>query len=730
MQLIGLLVRVLYFSEMNEWHKYPFVRLLTSFVAGLLLSEAIEDYRMQWVYLVLSLAVLLIAGALLLHQHLNYRNRRFFGVIVLLLFVLMGFGWHQSYHIKHQKSHFSSRAYRHNAIFGVLNQTPVEKANSFKSVIKIESLLDTAGKAIPAKGKILAYFSKSSFIAEASYGDKIVFSGFIQPISKNTNPGAFDYAGYLEQRQIYHRIYLNEGDFRLVANNPKTIHAVAERLRNQLTNILQNQSLDKENFALISALVLGYDQYLSDDIREWYSNAGAMHILCVSGLHVGIIYLVMNFLMKFWKVRSRRWSAVKILFVIFSIWIYAMITGLEPAVMRASVMFTMVALGKLLQRKSRIYNTLAASAFLMLWINPDMLFWVGFQMSYMAVFGIVWLQPEISKWWRPSNKLLQYLWDLIAVSLAAQLILFPLLLFYFHKISLVFFITNIFAIPMATVVIYLTLLLLVLSWWPWLVQIIAVLLNTWTGWLNLLMELVSQLPLAYVDSIWISDWNVLLIYVALFFIAGALMQNRKYLLPSFLIIVIVVFVVLTDNKYQKMTNNRFILYHIKQSLAMDFMRGSSSVFIADSVLLNDKKKLGFQVENSWKSSFVDPSVYSFKNIGKVNKEYFSSREQFCLFNGDIYFILSKMPKVKALQKIEIDYLVIRGKPWIVPGKINRIFTIRKQVLISGSTPAWLSEKWESEFRKLGVSCYSTHESGAFVIDYHQDESARKSLVNF
>ncbi len=730
MQLIGLRVKVLYLSEMNEWHKYPFVRLLTSFVAGLLLSKTTEDYRMQWVYLALSVAILLIAGALLLHKHLNYRNRRFFGVIILLLFVLMGFGWHQSYHIKHQMNHFSNQVYRHKVIAGVLNHTPVEKANSFKSVIKIESLLDTSGKAIPAKGKILAYFSKSNVIADASYGDKIVFSGFVQPISKNTNPGAFDYAGYLEQRQIFHRIYLNAGEFRLAANNPKTIHAVAERLRSKLTGILKGQSLDKENFALISALVLGYDQYLSDDIKEWYSNAGAMHILCVSGLHVGIIYLVMTFLMKFWNVRSRRWNAVKVLFVIFTIWIYALITGLEPAVMRASVMFTMVAFGKLLQRKSRIYNTLAASAFLMLLMNPDMLFWVGFQMSYLAVFGIVWLQPEISKWWRPSNKMLQYVWDLIAVSLAAQLILFPLLLFYFHKISLVFFITNLFAIPMATVVIYLTLLLLALSWWPWLVQIIALLLNTWTGWLNQLMELVSQLPLAYVDSIWISEWNVLLIYFALVFIAGALMRGRKSLVPSFLVAVIVVFVVLTDNKYQKMTNNKFILYHIKQSLAMDFMSGSSSVFVADSVLLNDKKKLGFQVENSWKSSFVTPSLYSFENIGKVKNEFFTSREQFCLFNGDIYFILSKMPKVKAFRKIEIDYLVIRGKPWIVPEKITKVFTIRKQVLISGSTPDWLAEKWEREFRKLGVSCYSTHESGAFIIDYHQDESVRKSLVNF
>ncbi|HKK09432.1 MAG TPA: ComEC/Rec2 family competence protein [Bacteroidales bacterium] len=706
---------------MNEWHKYPFVRLLTSFVAGLLLSKAFEDYRILEFNIALLISVVLVITASLYHVKINYGNRRVFGILSWVLFIVFGFGWNHMHQLKHKESHFSRKEYPMKYIAGSLAETPVEKENSYKSVIQVRRLIDSTGQAVPAKGNILAYFSKGQQVSEAAYGDKIVFCGDVEQISKNTNPGAFDYAGYLEQMQIYHRVYLTEDAFQILPGKENSLYAVSDRWQQKLTRVLKRQPMEQANFALVSALVLGHDNFLSDDIRKWYSNAGAMHILCVSGLHVGIIYMVMIFLLRAWPEKGRREKTIKAIIVILSIWAYAFITGLEPAVMRASVMFSMVAVGKMLQRKSRIYNTLAASAFIMLLINPDMLSWVGFQMSYLAVFGIVWLQPYISNWWSPRNKFAKYFWDLIAVSLAAQIILFPLLIYYFHKISIVFFITNIFAIPMATVVIYLTLLLFAISWWAWLENVLALMLDMWTGWLNNLMRIVSSWPIAYFDDIWVSFWNVIVIYTVLVFSISALIKNKKYIVPSAIGSLVVVFLILSAHKYQKSTNNRFILYHVNNSFAMDFMKGHSSVFVADSLLLTDKEKLGFQVENSWKSSFVKPLLVSLDELHDSDNGYFSCREQFCLFNGDIFYVLNKMPKVDSSKKVQIDYLVLKGKPWINPGEIVSIFKIRKKVLISGSTPFWLADKWKKAFEKLDVVCYSTHDSGAFIIDYRKNQ---------
>lgn len=154
---------------------------------------------------------------------------------------------------------------------------------------------------------------------------------------------------------------------------------------------------------------------------------------------------------------------------------------------------------------------------------------------------------------------------------------------------------------------------------------------------------------------------------------------------------------------------------------MDFMKGQSSVFVADSLLLTDKEKLGFQVENSWKSSFVKPLLVTLDDLQESDNGYFSYREQFCLFNGDIFYVLNKMPKVDSSKKVRVDYLVLKGKPWINPREIVSIFQIRKKVLISGSTPSWLADKWKKAFEKLGVACYSTHDSGAFIIDYRKNQ---------
>ncbi|MDZ7776746.1 MAG: ComEC/Rec2 family competence protein [Bacteroidales bacterium] len=325
--------------------------------------------------------------------------------------------------------------------------------------------------------------------------------------------------------------------------------------------------------------------------------------------------------------------------VILFIWGYAFVTGLEPAVMRASVMFTMVAFGKLLQRKARIYNTLAASAFIMLLYNPNMLLWVGFQMSYLAVFGIVWLQPGIYNWWSPKNRLADYLWGLVAVSLAAQIILFPLLLFYFHKISLIFFITNLFAIPMATGVLYLTLLLFALSWASPVAEYIATGLKALAKALNFLIEEVSALPAAYIDEIWIKQWHLLLLYGSLLFIASALIKTKKNLVPSLLGAAIVFFIIIGGVRVQKQINNQFILYHIREGLAMDFIQGDSSVFIADSSVFSNRRIIDYNIKGSWKSHYVNPvKLPLHKEETYLGRSVFY-KKPFILFNNDIYFIM-------------------------------------------------------------------------------------------
>ena len=699
---------------MNEWHKYPFVRIILPFGLGILFSMK-HSFEFSWHLALLVFTFILTGIAFVLHKKISYHNRLIFGGFIVLALFASGIIWHGSYNLFQRHHHFSEFYSGHEAITGSFRQLPEKKANSRMSIVEAEQIHDSAGGSHPVKGKIMVYFAKEANLSDVKYGDKVIFSGFIKRVDNPKNPEAFDYRSYLEQRNIYHTVYLDTNSFRHIPHGHNSLMGWSVQTRKQLAKLLQDYGVTGKEFSLVSALVLGYDKYLADDIRLWYSNAGAMHILCVSGLHVGIIYVVMMFLMNFIPLKSKSFHVFKVLFVIGFIWGYAFITGLEPAVMRASVMFSMVAAGKLLNRKPRIYNTLAASAFIMLLSNPNMLSWVGFQMSYLAVFGIVWLQPRIYAWWTPRWKIVDYFWGLIAVSLAAQIVLFPLLLYYFNKVSLVFFITNLFAIPAATLMLYLALLFFAFSWQPLIAGLIAKGLHFLAKGMNLSIEKVSELPAAYLDEIWLHDWHIMLIYPGLFIILVLLMKHRKYVVPAAMGALILIFVVLGGIRFHQQHNDRFILYHMRNGLAMDFVSGESGYFIADSVVLNDEKSLDFQVRNSWRSNYIQPEPVAVDTTEKLINRQIYWAKPFFMFRDNIYFILDKEPDIKPDRKIEVDYLILSGKPWLDVSELLSKFSIRKKVLISGSTPAWLSEKWEKAFKKENVECYSTHKEGAFIL---------------
>jgi competence protein ComEC len=261
----------------------------------------------------------------------------------------------------------------------------------------------------------------------------------------------------------------------------------------QLLDIFRRFGIAGDEFAVLAALTVGYTDALQPDLRASYSATGAMHILSVSGLHVGIVYVVIAFLLGFLD-KSVRKKILKAVLIVSFLWIYAFITGLSPSVVRSTLMFTFVAVGAALERKTHIYNTVFMSAFFMLLVNPDFLFDVGFQLSYAAVLSIVFFQRPFSNLLPVNNKLLRWLRDLLTVSVAAQLGTMPFTLYYFHQFPNYFLLTNLVAIPLSTIVIYLAMLLLLVSFVPYLSVGVAFLLKGSLWLLNYLIVWIENLP--------------------------------------------------------------------------------------------------------------------------------------------------------------------------------------------------------------------------------------------
>ncbi|MCK5776729.1 MAG: ComEC/Rec2 family competence protein, partial [Bacteroidales bacterium] len=435
---------------MKALNEYPLYRLLIPMILGIITASIIYETYVSVV--VLIILFLLFSLWVFRHPALRQYSLRFVnGIFITILFFLFGY---QLLWVKtdlHSSQHYSKIDSVSHLLISV-NSPFTEKEKTYKTVGKVLAVYQNGSEtAIVASGKLLLYFSKQDF-PTLEYGDELLITNKLQPIMGYGNPNEFDYAAYLKQQNIYHQMYLRPTDWiKTVHNSANEIMRLSYHLRDILLNILIDFNFSKDEFAVASAILLGYDDYLDQDLRQLYSGSGAMHILCVSGLHVGIIFLIFNTLLLFIK-KYKYGNIIHAILMIFIIWVYALVTGLSPSVFRSATMFSFITLGGILNRRTSTYNSLAASAFVLLISNPYLLFHIGFQLSYMAVLSILFIQPYLSKLVDSKWLFLRKSRDLIAVSIAAQLGTFPLAIYYFHQFPNYFILTNLLVIPLSFII--------------------------------------------------------------------------------------------------------------------------------------------------------------------------------------------------------------------------------------------------------------------------------------
>lgn len=282
--------------------------------------------------------------------------------------------------------------------------------------------------------------------------------------------------------------------------------------RDALLEQYQTWGISDEAYGVLAAMTLGEKSHIDKEIRNTYREVGASHILALSGLHLMIIYSVISLLVSWRRVRM-----LSQIIIILAIWSFALLTGLSPSITRSAAMITVYGLLSLGYRKGMSLNTLAFVAIIMLAINPQSLYNIGFQLSFMAVLAIVLINPLlfgiIPPHVRQQHRWLSGLWGMTTVSISAQIGTAPLVVYYFGYFPVWFLLTNYIVIPLATVILYLTPVLVAVSWWPWGVGIMAKALSAIVMFMNRLLEWVSTLPYCTIDGISISTLQVFLLYI-------------------------------------------------------------------------------------------------------------------------------------------------------------------------------------------------------------------------
>ena len=598
----------------------------------------------------------------------------------------------------------------------VVTEPPIERENSMRATVHIRANL-TENTTFACDEQVMTYFRKDSMSRNIRQGDLLVMNAVLNPVTNAGNPHEFDYRGYLARKRISRSVFAESGNWcQLDSYAQGPLINFSNRLRNNLLDILIRGGLSGNELAVTSAMVLGYKADIDDELRYVYSASGAMHILAVSGLHVGIIYVVLSFVINLIPFLNRsKWLHALILLGI--LWLYALVTGMSPSVMRAATMFSFITVGEALYRKSHIYNSIAASAFLLLLIHPGNLFEVGFQFSYMAVIAIVFLNAHFSSLLTFNHRLPKYAWNLTCVSIAAQIGTAPLSLYYFHQFPSYFILSNFVVIPAATVIIYGALLLFVFSPVPVLLEIFGWMLDKFVYLCNFCIFFIEKLPGSVIFGIRFGGWEILCAYGFVATVGIWVLTARKTALFAMLVVLLLWIAgggVRNNNDLQR---QQLIVYNSQGNSLLQFVNGR------DNTVLYTYRDPSFNAsrftENQRTAMHLKHTQYiridSVQHAKKSLPTELYVDGNFVQFADKRLAIFTRnMLPQSAGQSIPTDVVILTQN---VNAGISQIVESYRPgvVVIDASNARTRADRWEKECEESDVNCHRVDTDGAFIL---------------
>ena len=663
-----------------NWNKYPFLRLVAALTLGISLQEVLGSAcpNPRWLWAAL---LVLIVTLIVLHRTVkSYRYRWIHGVTVILTFALLGY--------------FRACLYQVNTLgkdmpegmvwcVARLSEPPVAREKTVKVILDIEGFRMPSGDTC-AEGKVMAYFQKTPLAMTLLYGDMLAFQTPIESVSPPLNPGEFDYRKHLERRGVTGSVFLKEGEWLpLGVRRGNAALAFAYRFRERMMKAMERCGVTGDELSIGTAILLGYDDSLPVQVRHNFVASGAMHILCVSGMHVGIIYMLASFLLGLMG-KSKGAIYAKKLLLLALIWFYALITGLSPSILRSALMITMVLFGELIHRKGFTLNSIAASAFVLLLINPNNLFAIGFQLSYVAVVGIVLLQKKLP------------------VSIAAQIATMPFTIYYFNQFTPYFWLSNLLLGPLSFGVILSGMFLLAFSWVPGLNALLGTVVWYGLHWMNLIVAGIEWLPLSLIKGLYIDDiqFGLCLVLLLLFWLFINLRKKRMML--EMLVLSTLFALTLAWRSQRQAQQSIMMAYSVRNHTAIVVAQGFKSVMLCDEELLQDPSSIDYSLKSHWAERQWPMSPPCFTLDEDFACSLAVKRQNLLSASGVLLAFWDPADANKMGPRIKVDYLLVTGKQTPDLHAVLRVYQ-PGTLLIDGSVPRYLADRWVTQATDQAVS---------------------------
>lgn len=700
-----------------RWNTIPFVQLVIPLILGIYTTTffppTVNCYNASF-FIIPCLALLLAILNLQSLQKFTETKLLFFGTFNFLTWASIG------YLITTLNTQtFDNQYYTHflptatDAIVQI-NEPLQPKTQSYKTTAKIIATIDSTGQITATKGKALIYFDKKDTLYKWQYGDILqVKAKIFTPVATPKNPNQFNYKQYLAHQNIFTQAYINAAanPTFLGINQANFFWEKIYFLRTYFLNAINQYVSNPNSQAVASAILLGYTAYLDTETLDTYSHTGAMHILSVSGMHVGIFYAVLSFFLSLFikKNPSKKALWLKFTLVLVGVWLYTLLTGIPPSAFRAALMFSLMELARCLNRSKNAINLIAASAFFILLYNPFNIFHLGFQLSYAAVVGLVLWQQPISHIFTPKNWLAKHFWEVIAMSLAAQAATLPLLLYYFGQFPIYFLVTNVILVDLAGFILIIGLIFLFFSFITPLALYLGKIVNASIYLMNYVLQKIDDLPFSVINYLKI---NILQCFLLCFILALASIYFKTNKKPQVLKIALIAYIIFLFayifNTIQSLQNPKIHIYSIKKGSAIEAIQGKNSILFADTTALEGYRfniKPFHQQNNVFENNPID--------FQQINNKIFEYNQQ------KIGILSNTFSSADSLQwnaqNTPISYLLLTHNThanieyWLQKTNCNK-------VIFDGTNTYKQIKKWEKILQKHPtISTHNIIENGALII---------------
>jgi len=553
----------------------PVVRVLIPFAFGSLAGYTDTPELGSAPLLILSASI--GAAAFLFYRFSRDGNSFFhwgFCTSVLLLFFLLGMGTGRIDRPRDPGLPTGSIV----LLQGTIEDDPV--ARNGKLVFKMEIRMAYAGDSLFLRRSLLkVYLPLSRYLVPPVAGETWNLSGRLYPLQSGGNPDEVDYASINKRKNCWYNFYCDSlGLNRRVPGANRLIPAPAV-LRSSFSKYWEGEP---ETRALLSAICLGDRSGLSAELRQSYSMAGGMHVLAVSGLHVGLIWWVLNRLFSFIFLTGKR-EVFRVALIVLILWVFAYVTGFSSSVSRSVCMFTFYSLSRIMKHRGHPLNAILVSMFFLLLVHPGKLLDLGFQLSYAAIISIVSLHPFFMRLWRPGNSLIRWIWEATGLSLAAQLGTLPLVIYYFHQFPLYGLLSNLVLVPLLSCIITIFVISAPLALSGIGAGIASYLLMKTGGIMNFIVGLVASFPGAVLGGLYIDHISSAILMILLFLLMLILNSRKRAALYIAVVLLCILAVRTATNKTLILRSAETRISHFRSGSLITFRQG----FLVDHYILTD-----------------------------------------------------------------------------------------------------------------------------------------------